>query len=216
MRKVYTIMICLLAGMSSVMAQKNNSIVFADANGNEYTDGATIYATTVEESPMGAEIASGVYLKNTTSAISRAEIKYNISTMDNGYHSICTQTLCNTDEATGSFTYPTIVGLRVGQSASLIAEWYPSAYGQASVTYTLTIYDYVNDNYVEVGDGYSITVNYVYADPAGIEGVAADGAVSTTYYSLTGRRVANPGTGMFLAKKVMADGSVKTVKVLKK
>lgn len=56
-----------------------------------------------------------------------------------------------------------------------------------------------------------------HSDIAGIIGIDADGAsvISTEWYDLSGRRVANPGAGVYLRRDVRSDGAVSTVKVMR-
>lgn len=60
------------------------------------------------------------------------------------------------------------------------------------------------------------TTEFVDYDDSGIESVGSDVVVSETYYDLNGRKVENPAKGVFILKKTMADGSVKSEKVLKR
>lgn len=222
MARLYTTLIALALGLTAAFAEADGAFIFTDADGNEIADGSTITVNTLEADAEWDTMDSGLFIKNTLSSVSWVEIVYEITTIDNGTHEICTQTVCNSDTKAGSYTYPSIVTMKAGATQDMYAEWYPTAYGTCIITYQLKRKQYDGKDssgsyiYSDVADGPSVTVNYVYADPAGISSVTASKAIkSTEYYTLTGRRVATPTAGICIAKVTFADGSVKTLKVRK-
>lgn len=71
---------------------------------------------------------------------------------------------------------------------------------------------------VPAGGEYSIVDMYFYTNqPAGVESLAADGAVvAEEYYSFDGKKLAEaPANGLYLVKKSFENGAVKTLKVAK-
>lgn len=213
----------LLMGATAMQAddEKDASFIFTDEDGNEIADGSVIYATEAEETPTGVEINSGLYIKNALDAVCWVNIEYTVSQLPSGYHQICTQTLCNTDTEAGDYSYPSTITLKAGVSADMFAEWVPDSYGTCAVSYTLKTMNYEGRvdgvyQYSEVGEGPTVTVYYVYADPASIKTISNQKVVSTTYYGLSGRKISKPTKGVYIAKQVLADGTTKTFKVTMK
>lgn len=223
MRRLYTVLISLIASIGAIHADVDGAFIFVNADGEEIADGTTLTNSELVADAEWDEISSGLYIKNTLSSVCWVEIVYEITVIDNGTHQICTQTVCNTDTEIGSYEYPSIVTIKAGATQDMLTEWYPSDYGQCTVTYTLKRKSYdgkdSSGNYVysDVADCASVTVNYVYSDPTGINSVTttANKIVSTQYYTLTGKRVTTPSKGLYIVKVTYTDGTVKTLKQTK-
>lgn len=52
-------------------------------------------------------------------------------------------------------------------------------------------------------------------NPAGVESIKGEETVSTEYYDLTGRKVANPDKGLVIKMERMSDGTTKATKIMK-
>lgn len=204
-------------------------------------DGATVTRTTLEEDEMGMGdylISSGLFVKNISGDALQTYIDINIETMPFGTHSICYKGSCLTQNATGDYTYPASVlsskgnimnvsGLAKDEAASLMAEWICGAKeGKTIIKYTVHACQKDGTEIVfiagkpsskpiyKVVESKTVTVNYLY-DPtgAGIDGVKTDKAVRTEYLDITGKRIQEPGNGLYIKKSTMSDGTVITRKI---
>ncbi len=227
MRKTFTLAICLMASMASFAQTTANSFVFQDADGNAVADGAVLTRTEIIEEPMDSYISAGLFVKNVSDGIAYLKIETAISQLPDGSeHSICYPGNCIRKSKADTSETPEVGGEKAGTVKDMLTEWIPNGkYGTCTVTYTIKEYSYDGkvpneqgipvDTYSFIGNGPKVTVNYVNADPAGIDGTEAETAVaSTVYYDLQGRIVAQPGKGLYIKKVKMAGGSAKTVKTV--
>ncbi len=227
MRKTFTLAICLMASMASFAQTTANSFAFVDAGGNTVADGAVLTRTEITEDPIESYISSGLFVKNVSDANAYLKIETAISQLPDGSeHSICYPGGCVRTGKAGTSESPEMGGEKSGATNSMQTEWFPNGkYGTCTVTYTIKEYSYdgmePNNNGIFVptyslkGSGPSVTINYVNADPAGIDGTEAEtAAAGTVYYDLQGRSVAQPGKGLYIKKVKTAGGSAKTVKTV--
>lgn len=224
MKKIFALCLVLFAG-TSVFAQEDvtNIFQFCDADGNVIENGSVLTRTETEENPMGSEdfdnsiiVPSGLYVKTTDESGYYLGINYTISDISRGSHQICFPMSCisqsnvgNYDTSNGQITANTVNDMQT--------EWLTAGYGTCTVTYTIHVYEYASlGRYNEVGEGSTITVNYVYADPAGIESTeAGKTVVSSKYYDLNGCEISAPVKGLYIQKSKLSDGTYKTTKILK-
>lgn len=231
MRKLYTLAVCLFASMSAAFAQDvDETFQFVKADGTVVPNGSTVTvkdAEITEDLTTGApriELKSGLYVKNVSDAISYFKIAYSVN-VPNGTVQLCVGGSCSQYPAgTGLHPGDPLVGTKkAGEMEDLLTEWVPEGDGTATVTYQIKRYEFAGmGSFGGVyepapdGDGSKVTVIYQY-DSAGIDDLKADNkAVSTTYYDLSGRLVDSPRKGLFVKKDKMANGSVKTTKVVLK
>lgn len=227
MKKTITLAICLMASMASFAQTTADSFVFQDAEGNVVPDGAVLTRTEITEEPMESYISSGLYVKNVSEENAYLKIEKTISQIPEGsVHSICYPGNCIRTSTVGTSESPAVGAEKPGTVADMQTEWIPNdKYGTCTVTYTIKEYSYEGkqpnefnvpvDTYSFIGNGPSVTINYVNADPAGISKTAADASVaSTVYYDLQGRCTTNPGKGLYIKKVKTANGSAKTVKTV--
>lgn len=190
----------------------DHSLEFVDKDGNIVADGSVITRDEVEDPfGTGSQISSGLYAKNTTSGVVNFGFTTTIVSMPSGSFSHCYPGNCkNTDSPASNSVDERKVGsvgtlIKAGETASLQSEWYVSEgnYGTTTVTYQFKIYEVdATFDYKLKGDGPKVTVNYVYKDPAGIEGVVADKtAQSQEFFDLNGRKVAKPVEGKVYVSK---------------
>lgn len=202
----------------------DHSIEFADANGNIVADGSSINCTEVEETAFGdLQISSGLYAKNTTEGEVRVAVQLTFASLPSGSFQHCFPGECvPTSSPKTDYSYTQGPGtLKAGEVQSLQSEWLveEGSYGDCAVTYQFLIYeiDPITWEYTFVAYGPSVTSNYTYTDPAGINANVADKKISSvTYYDLSGREVSNPAGGVYVKKMAYADGTVNTSKVLLK
>ncbi len=199
MKKIFTLLCAMMMGTAS-FAQ--DLYVFADKDGNVYEDGVTIECNEVEDDGFGTiQVPSGLYVKNvgTTEGYSVSAIA-DIQKMDNGKIQLCFPTNCAMYTTVGKQKETEKGTLTPGQQKDLMTEWFPTAYGECTVVYTLKNYQQVFSK-----GSRTITVNYLYADPASISQVKNGTTAKGTYYNLKGQRVEKPAKGLYIlnGKKVM-------------
>jgi len=216
MKKIFTLFFSLIAGTTAMLAQ--SGVVFVDAaeNGNEIADGATITVNKLE----GNLISSGLYVANTTSDGKYISVGFEIESLPSGSHQICFPMNCTQQQKSGSYETP-YGSMKGNTTKTLQAEWIPETYGTCTVTYTIKYYKmggaFPNYTYTYEGDGATITVNYVYPDPAGVNSATAGSQIrSVEYFDLAGQKVAKPKKGVFLKRTVYTTGKATTRKVVLK
>lgn len=233
MKKLF-LSLALIASASFAYADVDHSMEFVDAKGNIVADGSVINRTEVEEDEYGSkQINSGLFAKNVTSKVVNFGFTITIENLPSGTFGHCFPGSCvNTPMFPSMATYPITnsvddraVGsegtvFKAGETMDLESEWIvdEGKYGTCTVNYQFHIYSAAIENgvvvYTPKGDGPSVTVNYIYADPAGIStNVAEQKLNSVTYYDLSGRKVSKTTNGVYVKKMVYADGTVKSSKV---
>lgn len=213
MKKFFTFAFCLIAGTIGMMAQENAIFVDAATGGNEVADGSVITVNELD----GDQISSGLYVSNTTSDPIYVSVEYDIQTLPNGTSQICFPMNCVSQTKVG--TYETQYGtMSANETKSLQAEWMPEAYGTSTVVYTIKYYKkdgaFPSYTYTYIGDGPSVTVNYEYKDPAGVNATTlTDNVRSTEYFNMAGQKVGNPTKGVYVKRTVTTNGTVNANKV---
>jgi len=213
-----------LSASAQISTETDHSMEFVDADGNIVADGSVIYRTSVEENDYGEpQISSGLYAKNTSDKVVRVAVQITMESLPSGKFQHCYPGSCKVTESPQT-DYCYTQGpqsAKAGTQESLQSEWLveEGKYGTCTVNYQFKIYEIDPTTWAETfhADGPSITVNYVYSDPAGIEAnVAEKKACGVTYHDLSGRRAINPAHGVYVKKTTYADGTVETSKVIKK
>lgn len=230
MKKVFTLCMALLA-LSSMpaMAQDDNEEIdntfqfyHAEINGNDTTwtqlhDGDVYTANVAEEDDFGfAQIMSGLYVRNISSDDATARVHMTIQDLPSGQIQFCMLGQCNMynkigeDNAKGGI-------IPAGNYDDMLLEWTDiTSHGTATIT--LQVNPAVGrtvgfkTNYFDTGVGPKITVNFVYADPTGINSVNADskntGKVSAIY-NLRGEQLSQLQKGVNIVR--YADGTTKKI-----
>lgn len=213
MKKFTLLTMALLSIATLSFSQVDHSLEFVDKDGNVVADGSVITRNEVEDPfGFGSQINSGLYAKNITDGVVNFGFVTTIVSMPSGSFSHCYPGSCKNTSApvTNSVDERTVgtsgTSLKAGESASLQSEWYVEEgnYGTTTVTYQFKIYevDASTFEFKYKGDGPKVTVNYVYADPAGIEGVKADEAAqSQEIFDLNGNKVKTPVDGKIYVSK---------------
>lgn len=189
---------------------QSSTIIFTDENGNEIADGTTITADkTVTDDFGDMLIPSGIYVKNLSAEDAGVRINYIIKTLDNGTMQICFPMACVSKNTTGTFKTDNGM-MSANEKRDLQTEWLPQTYGKCTVTYQIEMMKQTSvfpPKYESLGTGASITVNYVYADPAAINAITDDSHSATSaYYDAAGARLARPRHGLNIVRK--SDGKV--------
>ena len=239
MKKFYSIAFALLLGATSMFAQKNTDVRFVtiESAGDDeiiktgnVEDGAVINVSTItDDGFQDPFISTGLGVENTTDNGKRVQIDYEILKLDNGGVQCCFST-CGLNKALGIYYTPMLSasGNRVGlpvvkkhEVQDLAGEWFYAGDGVATVKFTIkigtenTTKTDAEGKVYDVVEGPSVTVNFL-KGAAGINSAVAAASAQTTYFDLTGRKVASPSHGVYVQKQVLSDGTVKTAKVLLK
>lgn len=216
---------CLVAiAAVTVDAAVCEDLVFTDADGNVYADSTVLVLTDVEENLFGDEsgdnayqINSGLYVANVCGALRSVELTYTVSEISRGTHSCCFPQNCLTQSSPATITTER-GSIKADVVKNMITEWYTGGEGYCTVTYTILPYEYDSSagEYNALGEGPTITVQYVYSTEAdGISSTTAkSGVAKTEYYDVAGCKVKSPKNGLFIRRVTMADGSVKAQKVI--
>lgn len=219
MKKIFTFLFAAMACSFTCMAQTEEEIdetfQFVDDEGNVVPNGSVVTATTATLHPEGYYmIKPGFTIKNVSDDVAYCGIAYSIKDISNGVFQICFPQACVQQQQVGDYETGQ-GGLVAGENKDMQTEWCPLDYGTATVSYQVIVYaSGFAGNYIPVGEGPTVTVNFVYSDPAGVDGVTAAGDVKeTARYSLDGRRLSHPEKGINLVKT--SDGKVRKVLVNK-
>lgn len=224
MKSTFLFLAMFLCATLSVNAQTtdiDHTFEFVDANGDIVANGSIINRTEVEENAFGdKQISSGLYAKNTTDELKGVAVQLTIASLPSGSFQHCFPGACQVTSSpkTGYSYIQGPLTSTAGATESLQSEWLidEGNYGTCTVTYQFKFYN-VNVStfeYEYLADGPSVTVNYMYIDPAGIDTNVADKKLnSITYYDLSGRRISEPVSGVYVKRMSYADGTVKTDKV---
>lgn len=210
MKKLSTLVLLLMIGALSVWSQTNNTFLFCDKNGKEVPDGTKLTITEVEDDGWeGMMMPSGLFVKNTADEDASLRIHCQLQTIDNGLFQICFPTSCITKEAKETFDTPS-GSMSAGEIKDLMTEWVPEGYGKCTVVYQVEVMKMISLiplQYESLGMGSSVTVEYVYADPAGVENVFSDKMREpSAYYNLNGVKKNAPHRGLNIVR--MNDGQV--------
>ena len=191
------------------VAAQDFTYEFSDEQGTIIPNGSVVKITKAEEADDGSGdvvMNSGIYVKNIDGdASDLLRISYEVQTMDNGSMQICFPSACKfINSVSAGSTNPGT--LRAGLS-SIATEWFPLDYGKCTVKISLeTVVKTIGDNYTVIDDGPSLTLNFVYADPAHVDDAGASVAVPVAYYSLSGQRLSSSHRGIAVVR--LSDGSV--------
>ena len=202
MKKIFTLITCLVLG-ATAYAQQNYA--FCDKDGTVITNGSTITCTEAEDDGFSVQIKSGLYVKNVGAPDNyQVSVKCNITKIDNGSVQLCFPNNCYNYDAVGEHGSDDKIALTQGTVKDIMTEWFPTAYGECTVTYTARVYQSVFEK-----ETVSVTVTYKYQDPAGISEVGGLSAQPVASYDLLGRRLSGSQTGLRLVR--MSDGSLRKV-----
>lgn len=187
----------LLAGSTVAFAQDevDNTFRFIDNDGNEVPDGSTYTAIAKEPYPGGNFQADfDLFVENTTEDIAYVSARIITEYMSSGSVSFCFPEQCMSiglDFTSG--TGPIVKG----DKKALNSEWIPEAgeYGTATFTLQLRVMEEISPlKYEFKAYGPKITLNCIYADPAGINDVTVSGNETVNVYDMTGRAVITAGS----------------------
>ena len=227
--KIKTLLVFVLMAMSGfkAMAQTDfDTFHVIDKNGNVVTDGSvlTISETEVKEGKL--QISSGLSVKNMTNEEQAIGLDFSIDQLDNGAPKCCFPNTClNGTDHVGSYSQNADVFV-ANEVRDFQTEWEPVEYGTCKMTFQFKLYNIKIMKFPDgkggmsevptAGDfkayGPKIKVNFVYADPASVNGVTSDNAKPLAYYNLAGQKTETMQNGVNIV--VLSNG--KTIKVINK
>lgn len=208
----------LLAGLSlmaftTVYAQEEDEVEtdlttlqFVDADGNVIADGATVNfaPTDPEETPAGFEIKPGIFVENLTDEPVYTAAQVNITAISSGSLMCCFPANCYNKFEPEEFTTDPSDPIQAKAKHSLNTEWYAEAYGSCTASFQLKIYTLAPSQLMPTkelrANGPKITVNFIYNDPASINGVSNDGAKAVAFYNANGQQISNLQKGLNFIK----------------
>lgn len=198
MKKIFTII-----AMAVVAVAAQAQIVFLDPEGKEYTDGQTMTINSTIDPEWDEVILEAPDLKNTSTSGATVYLNVDIKTLpENTAVQECFATNCYFFDLEGEHNTQSVF-IAAGATRSTATEW--QCYNFETDDYSYGVCTVVLTAYVNGAKSTSVTVNYVHADPAGINTVENNTTVVKQYDAL-GREVSN-AKGLVIKK--MSDGSVR-------
>lgn len=206
----------------SAMAQTDlETFQFVDKDGNVVTDGSEITVSTPEMKGQNVQINSGLYVKNTTNEEQAVGLTFSIDQLDNGASQCCFPVSClsGTDHV-GNYDGGSN-SMAANEVKSFETEWLPTTYGTCKMTFQLLVNKIGSKSMMGItvptydefkAYGPKIQVNFVYSDPASVNGIVSDKAKPVAYYNLAGQKTDVPQKGVNIV--VLSNG--KTIKVINK
>lgn len=215
MKKLYTLCLALMcaAATSAQSDDAKGMFEFTDKAGNVIADGSVITRDEIDQNAIDDQINSGLYVKqNTSESGMLVYLGVDLSRLDNGTFQFCFPNGCQAVKSTGQYSSKR----DVMENQSIMTEWMPTAYGQATATLSLHAVKKGGTasfpTYKELGTCSTVTVHFVYADPTGINDISSDAhATPTAFYTADGKRLPAMQKGLNIVR--LSNG--KTVKVMK-
>ena len=220
MKKIFTLFTSLLLLGAPAFAQEDDeeldeTFVFVDANGNTIADGTVLNINTLNEE---GQMVVPLWVKNTSGDRAAVSMWETIDGKPSGDWQTCAFGSCMILRQTG-YSAKSIVD--ADYFGDIETEWIPEEEDYASWTATLQIHVFNISQKVNfgqtletagdviIGYGPKVTVNFTYADPAGIDDAQRTTAQARSYYSADGRRLPAARKGLNIVRT--ADGSVRKV-----
>ena len=214
-------MLCL--GTVNVAAQDeeelDESFIFVDEEGNEIANGSTVTFVGGKPNPITGKIQVDVEVsvKNTLPSAEYCSLHIVTTSLPSGSITSCFPINCTNNIPAD---YESDSGsLFSGETRGLLTEWIvvDGNYGTATLTLQLRHMEKfvtpTTTTYIPVGEGPTINVNLIYADPAAIDGIEGnDNTRIVARYNANGQIVKSPVKGVNILK--LSNGKV--VKVIEK
>lgn len=223
MKRIFTL--CLIAwtmGIAPVCAQNDGkepdlTFQFVDSNGETIGNGSVITITKFETDAFGDLLMStGLFVKNTSAQAASGTMSLDLTAMPSNTHvQCCAFGLCkNFSTATSVSSSRSVIP--AGSVSDIQTEWMPNSgnYQSWKATLQIKVLETVTNEVGKqsagtevIGMGPKITVNFVYADPTGINVANTDNsAIVIARYSVNGQRLAGPTKGLNIVK--FSDGNI--------
>lgn len=217
MKKIFAMCFALLFS-ATLFAQDeeedelDTTFRFVYADSTEVPNGAVLNLTQLGEDITGTQcIPSGLYSENTTNSTENIRINLDIQSITEGSAiQFCALMACSNYEAVGTAYKGGL--MTPNKIDDLMFEWFPKGalndepveYGNAVAVLMIEHMD-ASGKFV-LGEGPSITVNFIYADPTGINNVdAQNGRMVVARYNANGQQLTALQKGLNILK--YADGT---------
>lgn len=201
MKKFFT-----LIAMAFVAVASHAQIVFLDPEGKEYADGQTMTIYSTVDPDWGDVILEAPSIKNTSASSVSVSLNVDIKTLpENTAVQMCFPESCFFLDIIGSYNTQS-TNMEAGSTRSTATEW--SCYDSELDDYAYGVCTVIITAYANGNKSSAVTVNYVNADPAGINTVDANAASVVKSYDLQGRENAN-AKGIVIER--LSNGSVRKV-----
>ena len=207
MKKLFTLLAVCLAFAAIGHAQTDGTFIFTDEQGNPVADGAESTVSTINDE---GQMVVPLFVKNVSGQKAAASLYETIDGKPNGTWQTCAFGNCMVLDETG---YSPKAVQNIDAEADIQTEWIPEEGKYASWKAKLQIHVFnimsqspfpgmppiETAGTVVIGYGPTVTVNFVYADPASISTATAS-AQDSQYFSISGRRSATPVKGLNIVK----------------
>lgn len=216
MKKLFTLCLGLFAALA-LQAQNEFPLQFADKDGNVIADGTTLNISEAEDDGFGDVLMpSGIFVKNNSNAEVQCAGTFTIQAMSNGAFQSCFPLSCMQAPSVGNYTTQS-GALAAGALQNMATEWLPKREGSCTVTYTLVTYKQnpITKKWNKDQEGPTITLKFTYGTTGIKAGKTNKTISSVVYYNLTGKKIKQPVSGVYLAKTTYSDGTIKCVKTKK-
>ncbi len=215
--KIMTLLASAVLAMTatSAMAQTDlETFRFVDKDGNVVTDGSTITVNEAEVKGGRLQISTGLFVENTTDEEQAVGLGFSIDHIDNGQSECCFPANCVSGINQVGIYSTTPGGISAKTKADFLTEWFPASYGTCTMTFNLLV-NKIGTTTIIIGPyedevktydefkayGPKVTVNFVYADPTGIDGVVDNaGAKVVSRYNAAGMQVNSEVKGLNIEK----------------
>lgn len=183
------------------------TLQFVDKQGNVVEDGAVITISDIDmEKPM-PEVNSGLSVKNTTADNVNCNVDFDVLSIDNGSLNCCFPFSCAAPAVAPGLVSTDYGPVAAGATHGFQTEWQPDTYGACTTTFQIYLWGQVLlpgqfvPSWAKTTLGPKITVNFVYNDPAAINGVTNDGAAhAVAFYNAKGQQISKLESGLNIIK----------------
>lgn len=212
--KARTLLLAVLSMMTfTAFAQEEEelekdltTLQFTDKQGNAVADGSEITITDVDTESPELQVNSALTVKNTTADDVSCNVDLEILSLDNGELSCCFPFSCQRTNIPGA--YSTDAGIvKANATPDFNTEWFPETYGACKATFQLFYWGETLlpgqfiPTMAKTAAGPKITINFVYNDPAAINGVTNDGAAhAVAFYNAKGQQISKLESGLNIIK----------------
>ncbi|MBO4964316.1 MAG: hypothetical protein J6C65_05190 [Prevotella sp.] len=218
MKKLFAIAVMML-GMVNTYAQVDGTFQFVDASGNVVADGSTVTFSEIEPGIPGLiadQIKFNLFVKNTLNEEAYVAARLVTEELPSGSVQFCFPEQCQNGELPKDYTSDGGT-FSANEKRALNTEWNleNGKYGTARFTLQILVMDrsgkFPNYSYSKKANGPKITINCIYADPAGIADMESDkNATVISRYDSKGNKLSAPVKGLNIIR--LSNG--KTVKTI--
>lgn len=186
----------------------DQTFLFVDKQGNEVPDGTVITVSSLNEE---GQMAVPLYVKKTTDDKAAVSLYETIDGMPGGSWQTCAFGNCLILDAS-DYSSKTIINDQMARDIQ--TEWIPEQGMYASWTAKLQIlrmntqsrFGVEQAGSLVLGYGPTVTIQFVYADPASISHARLSAGTQERYFTLGGRQAVRPQQGLNIVR--LANGSV--------